>query len=53
VHYKFIPLYFIDLENFKGPDGILLCYKTNKFNELARKNSDLPNDGRFSRQVNI
>jgi len=40
-----------DLENFKGPDGILLCYKTNLFKESGRRNSDLPDDGRFARQV--
>jgi len=38
-------------KNFKGPDGILLCYKTNVFKETGRKNSDLPNDGRLARQV--
>lgn len=39
--------------NYKGPDGILLCYKTETFKEIARKNFDLPNDGRFGRQVNL
>jgi hypothetical protein len=39
--------------NFKGPDGVLLCYKTSVFKEISRNNSDLPNDGRFGRQVNI
>jgi hypothetical protein len=39
-------------QNFKGPDGVLLCYKNTVFREIARKNSDLPNDGRFGRQVN-
>ncbi|UJR35677.1 hypothetical protein I4U23_028427 [Adineta vaga] len=33
------------------PDGVLLCFKTNVFKEISRKNSDLPNDGRFGRQV--
>lgn len=42
-----------DLENFKGPDGVLLCYKTNLFKELHRAHADLPNDGRFGRQVYI
>lgn len=40
-----------DAENFKGSDGNLLCYKTNKFKEIARKNSSLPNDGRHGQQV--
>ncbi|CAF0757254.1 unnamed protein product [Rotaria sp. Silwood1] len=40
-----------DLENFKGPDGVLLCYKKNVFKEINRSNSDLPNDGRYGRQV--
>ncbi|CAM4775733.1 unnamed protein product [Rotaria magnacalcarata] len=40
-----------DPDNFKGPDGVLLCYKSNLFRETSRSNSDLPNDGRFGRQV--
>jgi hypothetical protein len=40
-----------DLENFKGPDGVLLCYRNNLFKEIDRKNCDLPNDGRFGGQV--
>lgn len=44
-------LSFEGTENFKGPDGVLLCYKSDLFKEHARKNSDLPNDGRFGRQV--
>ncbi|CAF0944727.1 unnamed protein product [Adineta steineri] len=40
-----------DSENFKGPDGVLLCYKQNLFKEINRSNADLPNDGRFGRQV--
>ena len=46
-------LSFEGTENFKGPDGVLLCYKTNLFREIARKNADLPNDGRFGRQVSF
>ena len=42
-----------DLNNFKGPDGVLLCYKDSAFKEISRSNSDLPNDGRFGRQVKI
>ncbi|CAF3534357.1 unnamed protein product [Rotaria sordida] len=40
-----------DLNNYKGPDGILLCYKNNIFREINRSSSDLPNDGRVGRQV--
>jgi len=45
-------LHFEDCsENFKGPDGTLLCYRENLFREVDRHNSNLPNDGRFGRQV--
>ncbi|CAF0867707.1 unnamed protein product [Adineta ricciae] len=40
-----------DQKNFKGPDGLLLCFKTSTFKEISRNTSDLPNDGRYGRQV--
>ena len=40
-----------DKENFKGPDGTLLCFKTDLFKELSRDRGELPADGRQEKQV--
>jgi hypothetical protein len=40
-----------DTENFKGPDGTLLCYKTDVFKELKRDKRQLPDDGRQEKHV--
>jgi hypothetical protein len=40
-----------DRDNFKGPDGTLLCFKTNIFKEIGRKSDQLPNDGRQEMHV--
>lgn len=40
-----------DAENFKGPDGTLLCFKTDLFKEIARDRGQLPDDGREEKHV--
>jgi hypothetical protein len=40
-----------DTENFKGPDGTLLCFKTGLFKELGRDQGQLPDDGRQEKHV--
>lgn len=34
-----------DSKNFKGPDGVLLCYKTELFHEIRRYHPKHQNDG--------
>lgn len=34
-----------DSKNFKGPDGVLLCYKTQLFDEIRRYQPQHENDG--------
>jgi hypothetical protein len=40
-----------DSENFKGPDGVLLCYKTQLFDEIQRYSYQKPDDGTPGRPV--
>ncbi|CAF1118363.1 unnamed protein product [Rotaria sordida] len=40
-----------DSKNFKGPDGTLLCYKTDIFKKISQHGEDLPDDGRREKQI--
>jgi hypothetical protein len=40
-----------DSENFKGPDGLLLCYKTQLFDEINRYAFQQPEDISRGKQV--
>ena len=40
-----------DKENFKGPDGTLLCYKADRFKELERYGDQLPSSGGHEKHV--
>ncbi|CAF1335355.1 unnamed protein product [Rotaria sp. Silwood1] len=40
-----------DTKNFKGPDGTLLCYKTDVFEKLSEYGEQLPDDGRREKQM--
>ncbi|CAF0956429.1 unnamed protein product [Didymodactylos carnosus] len=42
---------FKDTTNFKGPDGILLMYKNDVFKEIRSNNFELPDDGRYAKQM--
>ncbi|CAF1518312.1 unnamed protein product, partial [Didymodactylos carnosus] len=44
---------FKDTTNFKGPDGILLMYKNDVFKEIRSNNFELPDDGRYAKQVRM
>ncbi|CAF2555687.1 unnamed protein product [Rotaria sp. Silwood2] len=40
-----------DTKNYKGPDGTLLCYKTEAFEERSKRQEQLPDDGRHAKQI--
>ncbi len=42
-----------DSENFKGSDGVLLCYKTQLFDEIQRYHYQYQEDGTPGRPVSI
>lgn len=50
IHSKCL-LFEDDAKNFKGPDGTLLCFKTDLFIELARHQDQLPDDGRQEKHI--
>lgn len=40
-----------DNDNFKGADGVLLCFRKDSFDLHKQKSKPLPDDGRFAKQI--